>query len=169
METETMDSDMAAQIEGSRTDTDSVDRDADFNIYLSNHTVEEPIEDDKEEEEAISSLPEFEEKKFQKVAKEGSYLDGDTEAAKKHREAVKRKFKSLTKWLSEDALKDYILHAQISERLVDSPIYLNQKKALEINTRHPLIKELLKRVKDNPQDTYAKEMAIMMFNTATLR
>ena len=47
--------------------------------------------------------------------------------------------------------------------------YLNQKKALEINTRHPLIKELLKRVKDNPQDTYAKEMAIMMFNTATLR
>merc|ERR1711928_305290 len=43
------------------------------------------------------------------------------------------------------------------------------KKALEINPRHPLIKELLRRVEDNPADTSAKEMAIMMFNTATLR
>merc|ERR1712037_854798 len=47
--------------------------------------------------------------------------------------------------------------------------YLNQKKALEINPRHPLIKELLRRVEDNPADASAKEMAIMMFNTATLR
>merc|ERR1712203_1164666 len=47
--------------------------------------------------------------------------------------------------------------------------YLNQKKALEINPRHPLIKELLRRVEDNPGDEVAKEMALMMFNTATLR
>ncbi len=47
--------------------------------------------------------------------------------------------------------------------------YLNQKKALEINPRHPLIKELLRRVEDNPANTSAKEMAIMMFNTASLR
>merc|ERR1711997_221688 len=47
--------------------------------------------------------------------------------------------------------------------------YLNQKKALEINPRHPLIKELLRRVEDNPEDAVAKEMALMMFNTATLR
>merc|ERR1739844_24360 len=47
--------------------------------------------------------------------------------------------------------------------------YLNQKKTLEINPRHPLIKELLRRVEDNPADASAKEMAIMMFNTATLR
>merc|ERR1711860_275416 len=38
-----------------------------------------------------------------------------------------------------------------------------------INPRHPLIKELLRRVEDNPADASAKEMAIMMFNTATLR
>ena len=72
------------------------------------------------DEYATSSLPEFEGKKFQKVAKEGFNLDGDTEAAKK--QGVKKK--SLTKWLSEDALKDYILHAEISERLVDSPCVL---------------------------------------------
>ena len=49
-----MDSDMAAHIEGSRTDTDSVYRDTEtnFNIYLITHNVEEPIKDDKEEEEA---------------------------------------------------------------------------------------------------------------------
>ena len=66
------------------------------------------------DEYATSSLPEFEGKKFQKVAKEGFNLDGDTEAAKKQG----------VKWLSEDALKDYILHAEISERLVDSPCVL---------------------------------------------
>merc|ERR1719268_588455 len=47
--------------------------------------------------------------------------------------------------------------------------YLNQKKTLEINPRHPLIKELLRRVEDNPADKTAKDMAVMMFNTATLR
>lgn len=34
--------------------------------------------------------------------------------------------------------------------------YLNQKKAMEINPRHPLIKELLRRVEDNPDDSVAK-------------
>ena len=47
--------------------------------------------------------------------------------------------------------------------------YLNQKKAIEINPRHPLVKELLRRVEDNPEDAVAKDMALMMFNTATLR
>merc|ERR1711937_207809 len=47
--------------------------------------------------------------------------------------------------------------------------YLNQKKTLEVNPRHPLIKELLRRVEDNPADESAKNMAVMMFNTATLR
>ena len=47
--------------------------------------------------------------------------------------------------------------------------YLNQKKNLEINPRHPLIKELLRRVEDNTEDPVAKEMALMMYNTATLR
>merc|ERR1719464_159688 len=153
------------------------------------------------DEYAISSLPEFEGKKFQNVAKEGFNLDGDTEAAKERREAVKEKFDSLTKWLGEDALKDNILRAEVSERLVDSPCalitskfgwtgnmqkiiqsqthsksqdmqrdyYLNQKKALEINPRHPLIKELLRRVEDSAEDKTAKDMATMMFNTATLR
>merc|ERR1719333_251662 len=47
--------------------------------------------------------------------------------------------------------------------------YLNQKKNLEINPRHPLIKELLRRVEDSSEDPVAKDMALMMYNTATLR
>jgi len=153
------------------------------------------------DEYAISALPEFEGKKFQNVAKEGFNIDGDTDAAKARREAVKEKFDPLLKWLGEDALKDHILRAEVSERLSESPCalitskfgwtgnmqkiiqsqthsktqdmqrdyYLNQKKTLEINPRHPLIKELLRRVEDNPADKSASDMAVMMYNTATLR
>jgi len=47
--------------------------------------------------------------------------------------------------------------------------YLSQKKTLEINPRHPLIKELLRRVQADPEDAQAKTIANMMFKTATLR
>jgi heat shock protein beta len=153
------------------------------------------------DEYAISALPEFEGKKFQNVAKEGFTIDGDTDAAKARKAEIVEKFEPLTKWLGDEALKDHILRAEVSERLVDSPCalitskfgwtsnmqkiiqsqthsktqdmqrdyYLNQKKTLEINVRHPLMKELLRRVEDNPEDKIAKDMATMMFNTATLR
>ena len=75
-----------------------------------------------------SSLPEFEGKKFENVAKEGFKLDVDTEADKECREAVKEKFDSLTKLLGEDALKDHILRAEVSESLVDSPCALITSK-----------------------------------------
>jgi len=153
------------------------------------------------DEYAISALPEFEGKKFQNVAKEGFSIDGDTNAAKERKEALTEKFEPLLKWLGDEALKDHVLKAEVSERLEDTPCalvtskfgwtgnmqkiiqsqthsktqdmqrdyYLNQKKTMEINPRHPLIKELLRRVEDNPADASAKEMAVMMFNTATLR
>merc|ERR1711962_1375264 len=153
------------------------------------------------DEYAISALPEFEGKKFQNVAKEGFSIDGDTDAAKARKAEMTERFDPLLKWLGEDALKEHILRAEVSERLASSPCalitskfgwtanmqriiqsqthsksqdmqrdyYLNQKKTLEVNPRHPLIKELLRRVEDNPADEAAKEMALMMFNTATLR
>jgi len=153
------------------------------------------------DEYAISAIPEFEGKKFQNVAKEGFSIDGETKAAKERKDAVKEQFEPLTKWLGEEALKDHILRAEVSERLDSSPCalitsrfgwtanmqriissqthsksqdmqrdyYLTQKKAMEINHRHPLVKELLRRVEDNPGDQVAKDMALMMYNTATLR
>lgn len=47
--------------------------------------------------------------------------------------------------------------------------YLSQKKTLEINPRHPLIKELKTRIEDDKEDPIAKNMANIMFETATLR
>ncbi|XP_029668495.1 endoplasmin [Formica exsecta] len=47
--------------------------------------------------------------------------------------------------------------------------YLNQKKTLEINPRHPLIRELLRRIEVDISDLTAKDTAMMMFRTATLR
>ncbi|XP_012270868.1 endoplasmin [Orussus abietinus] len=151
------------------------------------------------DEYAISSLPEFEGKKFQNVAKEGFSLE-ENEKTKERMEELKHSFEPLTKWLDE-LLKDHISKVQISERLTDSPCalvasmfgwtgnmerlamsnahqksndpektyYLNQKKTLEINPRHPLIKELLLRVDHDSNDETAKDIAVMMFRTATLR
>jgi len=153
------------------------------------------------DEYAISALPEFDGKKFQNVAKEGFSIDGDTEAAKSRKAELSEKFEPLLKWMGEEALKDHILKAEISERLTNSPCalitskfgwtanmqriiqsqthsksqdmqrdyYLNQKKTMEVNPRHPLIKELLRRIEDNPADNTAKDMALMLYNTATLR
>ncbi|XP_071442750.1 endoplasmin [Hetaerina americana] len=148
------------------------------------------------DEYCISAIPEFDGKKFQNVAKEGLSL-GDTSKT----EALKTQYEPLTKWLADDALKDQILKATVSERLSNSPCalvasmfgwtgnmerlaisnahqkaddpqrsyYLSQKKTLEINPRHPLIKELLRRVEMDPSDQSAKDIATMMFQTATLR
>uniref|UniRef100_A0A1A9VQN9 Heat shock protein 83 n=1 Tax=Glossina austeni TaxID=7395 RepID=A0A1A9VQN9_GLOAU len=152
------------------------------------------------DEYCISSLPEFDGKKFQNIAKEGFTLS-DSEKNKDKFEKLKSTFEPLLKWLSEDALKNKILRAEVSERLSNSPCalvaglfgwtgnmerlamsnahqksddpqrtyYLNQKKTLEINPRHPLMRELLRRVEADEADDDAKEMALMMFRTATLR
>ncbi|XP_014475356.1 PREDICTED: endoplasmin [Dinoponera quadriceps] len=151
------------------------------------------------DEYAISSLSEFEGKKFQNVAKEGFTLN-EGEKAKERMEQLKTTFEPLVKWLN-DILKDHISKAQVSERLTDSPCavvaslfgwtgnmerlaisnahqksddpqksyYLNQKKSLEINPRHPLIRELLRRVEVNSADQTAKDIALMMYRTAMLR
>lgn len=52
---------------------------------------------------------------------------------------------------------------------VSQSYYLNQKKALEFNPRHPVIKELLRRIDSDPQDPRAKEIAQVLLDTAVLR
>lgn len=151
------------------------------------------------DEYALSSVPEFDGKKFQNVAKEGFSLDEGSKSAERKKE-LESTFEPLMKFLNEE-LKDHISKAQLSERLTDSPCalvasmfgwtgnmerlavsnahqkaddpqksyYLNQKKTLEVNPRHPLVRELLRRVESDPEDQSTKEIASMMFQTATLR
>lgn len=44
-----------------------------------------------------------------------------------------------------------------------------QKKTLEINPRHPLIKELQRRVSDDETDTTTVDLANVLYETAMLR
>lgn len=149
------------------------------------------------DEYCISSLPEFDGKKFQNVAKEGFKLPEETSNI----EELKSTFEPLTKWLFNVALKDLVLKVEISERLYSSPAalvagmfswtgnmerlamsnahqksddsqrsyYLNQKKIFEINPHHQVIRELLRRIEGDENDPLALKMAKIMFDTATIR
>jgi len=155
----------------------------------------EPID-----EYCIQSLPEFDGKKFQNVAKEGLEIDSGEDAKKKNEEMAKD-LEPLLNWLKEDALKDKIEKAVVSQRLASTPcalvasqygwsgnmerimkaqaykksedsmnsFYATQKKTLEINPRHPLIKELNHRVQKDKSETTTKDLANVLFETATLR
>ncbi|XP_072940819.1 endoplasmin homolog [Epargyreus clarus] len=151
------------------------------------------------DEYCLSSLPEYDGKKFQNVAKEIFDLD-ESEASKERLEAYKKEFEPLTRWLG-DKLGAWITRAAVSRRLARSPAalvatvfgwtgnmerlalsnahqkaddaqrkhHLSQKKMLEINPRHPVVRELLRRVREDPDDPAAARAALALHRTAALR
>ncbi|KAL0121917.1 hypothetical protein PUN28_007009 [Cardiocondyla obscurior] len=151
------------------------------------------------DEYAISALPEFDGKKFQNVAKEGFTLDEGERAKEQMEQLkttfeplVKWLNDILKDHISKAQISERLTDSPCAlvasmfgwtgnmERLAisnahqksDDPqksYYLNQKKTLEINPRHPLIRELLRRVEIESSDQTAKDIALMMFRTATLR
>ena len=153
------------------------------------------------DEYCMQSLPNFEGKNFQNVAKDGVQLD-KSKAAEERAKELEKTYEPLIKWIKESGLKDKVENVKISSRLVETPMalvasqygysgnmeritraqayqktggdsmsqyYFNQKKILEINPGHPLIKELLKRVEADPEDLRAKDSVTLMFESATLR
>jgi len=64
-----------------------------------------------------------------------------------------------------------IMQAQAYAKQDDamSGFYLKQKKTLEINPKHPIMEELLKRVEDEKLDEETAEIAKVLFDTAALR
>ncbi|XP_012217083.1 endoplasmin [Linepithema humile] len=151
------------------------------------------------DEYAISALPEFDGKKFQNVAKEGFTLDEGERAKERMEELkttfeplIKWLNDILKDHVSKAQVSERLTDSPCAlvasmfgwtgnmERLAisnahqksDDPqksYYMNQKKSLEINPRHPLIRELLRRVVVDTSDQTAKDIALMMFRTATLR
>ncbi|UJR16093.1 hypothetical protein I4U23_003005 [Adineta vaga] len=149
----------------------------------------------------MQSLPEYEGKKFQNVAKEGLELDKTDVKSEEAKKRLEKMYEPLLTWLKEQ-LRDKVLDTKVSDRLVQTPMalvasqygydgnmeriaraqayqksggdstmnyYLNQKKTLEINPRHPLIKDLLRRIEDSKDDKVAIDLANVMFEAATLR
>lgn len=135
-------------------------------------------------------LMDYEDKKFQNVSKEGLKLGKDS----KDKE-LKESFKDLTKWWKNSLANDNVDDVKISNRLDNTPCvvvtskfgwsanmerimqsqtlsdakkqaYMRGKRVLEINPRHPIIKELRERVVKNPEDESVKQTAQLMYQTA---
>ncbi|CAF1020390.1 unnamed protein product [Adineta steineri] len=149
----------------------------------------------------MQSLPEYEGKKFQNVAKDGLELDKSNVRKEEEKKQLEKTYEPLLNWLKEK-LSEKISDAKVSDRLVQTPMalvasqwgydgnmeriaraqayqksggdqtmnyYLNQKKTLEVNPRHPLIKDLLRRIEDSKDDKTALDLANVMVEAATLR
>lgn len=143
----------------------------------------------------MNNLSEYENKKFMCVTKEGFKLDeSDDEKAKE--KAVQQKYEGFAKWLKE-VLGDKVEKVVVSSRITNSPCVLvtgqwgwsanmerimkaqtfannnNQqfmvsKKTMEINPRHPLIKELKSRSENNAEDDGLKDAATLLYDAALL-
>ncbi|KAK3005847.1 hypothetical protein RJ639_017312, partial [Escallonia herrerae] len=137
-------------------------------------------------------LMDYEDKKFQNVSKEGLKLGKDS----KDKE-LKESFKELTKWWKGALASENVDDVKISNRLAESPCvvvtskygwssnmerimqsqtlsdaskqaYMRGKRVLEINARHPIIKELRERVVKDPEDESVKQTAQLMYQTALM-
>jgi heat shock protein 90kDa beta len=153
------------------------------------------------DEYCMQSIPEFEGKRLQNVAKDGFNIDKSKQAEERLKE-LQKTYEPLINWIKDGPLKEKIESVKVSTRLVKTPMalvanqygysgnmeritkaqayqktggdsmsnyYFTQKKILEINPGHPLIKELLRLVEADPADKKAKDLVQLMFESATLR
>ena len=148
------------------------------------------------DEYAIQNLTEFDGKKLQSVTKEGLKFGDEEEIDTKRADLYKEQFKPLTKWL-KDLYSESVEKIAVSARLQDTPCifvtsqygysanmerimqsqafadnkrtqYLVSKKTMEINPRHPIVVELLKRSEESPEDSDTKDLAWILHDTALL-
>nr|ALN96986.1 HSP90-like protein [Populus tomentosa] len=137
-------------------------------------------------------LMDYEDQKFQNVSKEGLKLGKDSKAKE-----LKESFKELTKWWKGALASENVDDVKISNRLADTPCivvtskygwsanmerimqaqtlsdankqaYMRGKRVLEINPRHPIIKELRERVVKDPEDDSVKRTAQVMYQAALM-
>ncbi|XP_047980205.1 endoplasmin homolog isoform X1 [Salvia hispanica] len=137
-------------------------------------------------------LMDYEDKKFQNVSKEGLKLGKESKLKQ-----LKESFKELTKWWKGALASENVDDVKLSNRLADSPCvvvtskygwssnmerimqsqtlsdaskqaYMRGKRVLEINPRHPIIKELQARVAKDPEDETVKETAKLIYQTALM-
>uniref|UniRef100_A0A2P2LPM6 Putative heat-shock protein 90 n=1 Tax=Rhizophora mucronata TaxID=61149 RepID=A0A2P2LPM6_RHIMU len=136
-------------------------------------------------------LMDYEDKKFQNVSKEGLKIKGSKD------KELKESFKELTKWWKGALASENVDDVKISNRLDNTPCvvvtskygwsanmerimqsqtltdaskqaYMRGKRVLEINPRHPIVKELRERVVKDPEDEGIKHTAQLMYQTALM-
>merc|ERR1712136_575716 len=151
------------------------------------------------DEYTIQALPEFDGKRFHNVAKEGLGLDDGEKAKERKEALEKEfepLAKWLKESALKDKIEKAVITERLTdtpcalvasqygwsgnmERIMKAQayktassqddFYSKQKKTLEINPRHPLIKTLLERVETDAEDEKAVSIAEVMFDTAVLR
>ncbi|PPD89071.1 hypothetical protein GOBAR_DD13994 [Gossypium barbadense] len=136
-------------------------------------------------------LMDYEGKQFQNVSKEGLKI------GKEKNKELKESFKELTKWWKNALASDNVDEVKISNRLDNTPCvvvtskygwsanmerimqsqtlsdsskqaYMRGKRILEINPRHPIIKELRERVAKDSEDEGVKRTAQLIYQTALM-
>nr|ADZ13510.1 HSP90-1 [Ditylenchus destructor] len=147
------------------------------------------------DEYCVQQLKEFDGKKLVSVTKEGLELP-ESEEEKKKFEEDKVKFEKLCK-VMKDILDKKVQKVTVSNRLVSSPCcivtgeygwtanmerimkaqalrdsstmgYMASKKNLEINPDHSIMKTLRERVEKDQDDKTAKDLVVLLFETALL-
>ncbi|KAJ7567594.1 hypothetical protein O6H91_02G154400 [Diphasiastrum complanatum] len=140
-------------------------------------------------------LTEYEDKKFLNVSKEGLKL-GSKEEKQKWKQ-IKESFKELTNWWKDVLTSDKVEGVKVSNRLANTPGvvvtskygwsanmerimqaqtltdpskqgYMRSKRILEVNPKHPIIKELREKVATDPEDENTKLTAKLIYQTALL-
>ncbi|WOL13170.1 hypothetical protein Cni_G21939 [Canna indica] len=137
-------------------------------------------------------LMDYEDKKFQNVSKEGLKLGKDSKL-----KDLKESFKELTNWWKDALSSENVDSVKISNRLDNTPCivvtskygwsanmekimqsqtlsdsskqaYMRGKRVLEINPRHPIIKELRDRVAQDSKDESLTATARLIYQTALM-
>ena len=147
------------------------------------------------DEYVMQQVREFDDKKFVCLTKEGLKFE-ETEEEKKQREEEKADFEKLTKEMKE-ILGSKVEKVVLTERLATSPCilvtgefgwsahmeqimknqalrdssmssYMVSKKTMEINPKHPIIKELKRKVAADQSDKTVKDLVYLLFDTSLL-
>eukprot|EP00397_Hematodinium_sp_SG-2012_P018173 GEMP01018605.1.p1 GENE.GEMP01018605.1~~GEMP01018605.1.p1 ORF type:complete len:717 (+),score=232.69 GEMP01018605.1:61-2211(+) len=146
------------------------------------------------DEYSVQQLKEYDGKKLRNCTKEG--LDLQDEDEKKTMEELKAEFETLCS-LMKEVLGDKVEKVMIGSRVVDSPCvlvtsehgwsanmerimkaqalrdtsmtsYMVSKKTMELNPKHPIMRELKKKAAADKSDKTVKDLVWLLFDTSLL-